>query len=218
MKIYKKILVIPILLSSILIFNCSSDINSDSNIEDYNRTTFGIDVSDMNYEELSPEETEGIIFMREEEKLARDVYNLLFDKWGIKVFNNIAKAEQQHTDAIKTLIDKYELEDPITNDTPGSFVNEDLQNLYDTLVAKGKSSLVDAFLVGALIEEVDILDIQKEIDDHVDNEDVAFVYDNLINGSYNHLRAFVRNLSRQDVFYEPQLLPVDTYNGIINNN
>lgn len=216
--INKKILTLPILLSGIIIFNCSSDINSDNNIEDDNQITFGIDVTDMDYEELSPEETEGLIFMREEEKLARDVYNLLFDKWGVKVFNNIAKAEQQHTDAIKTIIDKYELEDPITNDTPGSFINEDLQSLYDTLVAKGESSLVDALLVGALIEEVDILDIQKIIDEHVDNEDVIFVYDNLINGSYNHLRAFVKNLTRQGILYEPQLLREDIYNGIINNN
>ena len=216
--INKKILALPILLSGIIIFNCSSDINSDNNIEDDNQITFGIDVTDMDYEELSPEETEGLIFMREEEKLARDVYNLLFDKWGVKVFNNIAKAEQQHTDAIKTIIDKYELEDPITNDTPSSFINEDLQSLYDTLVAKGESSLVDALLVGALIEEVDILDIQKIIDEYVDNEDVIFVYDNLINGSYNHLRAFVKNLTRQGILYEPQLLREDIYNGIINNN
>ena len=218
MKMYEnKTIVLPILLSSIFIFNCSSDINSDSNIVDDNQTTFGIDVTDMDYEELSPEETEGLIFMREEEKLARDVYNLLFDKWVVKVFNNIAKAEQQHTDAIKTLIDKYKLEDPITNDTPGLFVNEDLQSLYDTLVTKGDSSLVDALLVGALIEEVDILDIQKELDDHVDNEDVIFVYDNLLYGSYNHLRAFVKNLSRQGVVYEPQLLLEKVYNSIINN-
>ena len=209
---------LPILLSSILIFNCASDINSDSLVEDENQTTFGIDVTDMNYEELSPEETAGLIFMREEEKLARDVYNYLYAKWEMRVFNNIAQSEQKHTDAIKTLIDKYELEDPITNDTPGSFMNEDLQSLYDTLVAKGDASLVDALLVGALIEEVDILDIQKELDDHVDNEDVIFVYDNLLYGSYNHLRAFVKNLSRQGVVYEPQLLLEKVYNSIINNN
>ena len=216
--INKNILVLPILLSSILIFNCSSDIYVDDTIEDNNQTTFGIDVTDLAYEELSPDEIEGLKFMREEEKLARDVYNILFDKWGMKIFNNIAQSEQKHTDAIKSLIDKYELEDPITNDTPGSFVNEDLQNLFDTLVINGNLSLVDALLVGALIEEVDILDIQKEIDDHVDNEDIAFVYDNLINGSYKHLRAFVKNLSRQGIAYEPQLLSEDAYNSIVNNN
>ena len=190
----KKILILPILLSSILISNCSSDVNSDTNIDDKQLTPC-INIDDLQSEEVSPEEAAGLIFMREEEKLARDVYNTLYSKWGMRVFNNIAQSEQRHTDAIKVLIERYKLDDPLANDIPGTFVNEDLQNLYDTLIAKGDSSLVDALLVGALIEEVDILDIQKEIDEHVDNEDIAFVYNNLLNGSCNHLRAFVRNLS-----------------------
>ena len=213
----KIILILPILLSCILISNCSSDSNTETNINDENQSVSGININALAYEELSPEEIEGLKFVREEEKLARDTYNTLYTKWGIRVFNNIAQSEQRHTDAIKTLIEKYELEDPVVNDNPGLFVNTDLQNLYDTLTAKGDSSLVDALLVGALIEEVDILDIQKEIDEHVDNEDVAFVYDNLLNGSYNHLRAFVKNLSRQGVLYESKLLLIEIFNGIINN-
>ena len=212
------ILVLPILLSSLLISNCSSNLNADVNNVSEDQSIADININDLEYEDLSPEEANGLIFMREEEKLARDVYNILYAKWGIRVFNNIAQSEQRHTDAIKTLINKYDLEDPVTNDIPGSFMNHDLQNLYDTLIAKGDSSLVDALLVGALIEEVDIIDIQSEIDEHVDNEDVTIVYDNLINGSYNHLRAFVKNLARQEISYEPQLLSEEVYDGIVNNN
>lgn len=212
------ILVLPILLSSLLISNCSSNLNADANNVSESQSVSGININDLAYEDLSPEEANGLIFMREEEKLARDAYNILYAKWGIRVFNNIAQSEQRHTDAIKTLINKYDLEDPVTNDIPGSFMNHDLQNLYDTLIAKGDSSLVDALLVGALIEEVDIIDIQSEIDEHVDNEDVTIVYDNLINGSYNHLRAFVKNLARQGISYEPQLLSEEVYDGIVNNN
>jgi len=211
------ILILPILLSNLLISNCSSGSNTETNINDKNQSVSGININDLAYEELSPEEIEGLKFVREEEKLARDTYITLYTKWGIRVFNNIAQSEQRHTDTIKLLLDKYELVDPVITDTPGAFVNTDLQNLYDTLTAKGDSSLVDALLVGALIEEVDILDIQKEIDEHVDNEDIAFVYDNLLNGSYNHLRAFVKNLSRQGVLYEPKLLSIEIFNGIINN-
>ena len=213
----KIILILPILLSSILISNCTSGSNTDANIDDDNQSVSGININDFAYEEVSPEEANGLIFMREEEKLARDTYNTLYAKWGMRVFNNIAQSEQRHTDSIKLLLEKYELDDPVKNDTPGVFVNADLQNLYDTLTAKGDSSLADALLVGALIEEVDILDIQKELDEHVDNEDIAIVYDNLLNGSYNHLRAFVKNLSRQSVLYEPKLLSVEIFNGIINN-
>jgi hypothetical protein len=214
----KIILVLPILLSSLLVSNCSSSSNAEISDDGENESVSGININDLDYEELSPEETAGLIFMREEEKLARDVYNTLHAKWGIRVFNNIAQSEQRHTDAIKSLIEKYELNDPVENDIPGEFVNEDLQNLYNTLVIRGDSTLVDALMVGALIEEVDIIDIQKEIDEHVDNEDIAIVYDNLINGSYNHLRAFVRNLSRQGIEYEPLLLTVEAYNSIVNNN
>ena len=214
----KKIMVLTILLSSLLVTNCSSSSNTEINDDSENQSVSGININDLNYEELSPEETAGLMFMREEEKLARDVYNTLHTKWGIRVFNNIAQSEQRHTDAIKSLIEKYELDDPVGNDTPGEFVNEDLQNLYNTLVIKGDSTLVDALMVGALIEEVDIIDIKKEIYEHVDNEDITIVYDNLINGSYNHLRAFVRNLSRQDIEYEPVLLTVEVYDSIVNNN
>jgi len=210
-----KILILPILLSSLLISNCSSSSNTEINADNENQSVSGININDLAYEELSPEEADGLKFIREEEKLARDVYNALYAKWGIGVFNNIAQSEQRHTDAIKLLIDKYELDDPVENDIPGEFVNEDLQNLYNTLIYKRDLSLVDALLVGALIEEIDIIDIQKEIDDHVDNEDIAIVYDNLISGSYNHLRAFVKNLSRQGILYEPVLLSEEVYNGII---
>lgn len=49
--------------------------------------------------------------MREEEKLARDVYLTFGEKWGLTLFTNIAKSEQTHTDAVKTLLDRYEIKD-----------------------------------------------------------------------------------------------------------
>lgn len=96
------------------------------------------------------------------------------------------------------------------------FKNETLQDLYNTLIDQGCVSLIEALEVGALIEEIDILDIQNELDEHVDNQDVTFVYDNLLKGSRNHLRAFVRNLSRQGVEYTPQKLSEEQYLAIIN--
>ncbi len=96
------------------------------------------------------------------------------------------------------------------------FKNETLQGLYNTLIEQGSVSLIEALKVGALIEEIDILDIQNELNEHVDNQDVTFVYDNLLKGSRNHLRAFVRNLSRQGVEYTPQKLSEEQYLAIIN--
>ncbi len=61
---------------------------------------------------LTEAEVEGLLYMREEEKLAHDVYVTLYGIWGTPVFQNIANSEQTHTEAVKNLLDIYGLEDP----------------------------------------------------------------------------------------------------------
>ena len=172
-------------------------------------------IMNMPKEDISDEEKKGLVYMREEEKLARDVYLALNNKWNMRIFSNISQSEQRHTDAIQILLQKYEITDPVVNDSIGVFTNKTLAGLYTTLTMKGDISLVEALKVGALIEEVDIIDLQKELDDNVDNADIKYVYQNLLNGSYNHLRAFVRNLSRQGITYKPVKLSAEQYNAII---
>lgn len=137
-------------------------------------------------EDLSEAEIAGLLYMREEEKLARDVYVTLFDTWGYKMFSNIAQSEQTHTEAVRDVLEKYAVNDPVTDDAVGVFVNVALQQLYTELVVRGQASLVEALKVGALIEDLDISDLQKEIAT-ADNQDVIFVYENLLRGSRNHL-------------------------------
>lgn len=167
-------------------------------------------------DELSTVEVDGLIFMREEEKLAHDVYTYLFNVWNVAIFDNISNSEKTHTDAILTLLDRYNITDPVGSNTESIFVDSSLQNLYDTLVAQGSTSLIDALLVGAAIEEIDLIDIQNLVDLLEGNEDIALVYDNLMKGSRNHLRAFVSNLEAKGVTYQPQYLSQDEYNAIIN--
>ena len=81
-------------------------------------------------------------------------------------------------------------------------------------MAKGTKSLIDALEVGATIEEVDIVDIQEYLKD-VDNEDIKVVYENLLKGSRNHLRAFVSTLERYGVEYKPQFLSPEEYEEIV---
>ena len=167
-------------------------------------------------DDLSTPESDGLIFMREEEKLAHDVYTSLFAQWGLKVFDNISNSEQTHTDAILILLDRYSITDPVGNNAEGVFVDSFLQGLYDTLVAQGSASLIDALLVGAAIEEIDIIDIQNLVDALEGNADLALVYESLLKGSRNHLRAFVSNLESQGEIYQPQYLSQDDYDAIIN--
>ena len=143
--------------------------------------------------DLSSAEKDGLIYMRLEEKLARDVYLTLGKTYTQKMFVNIPESEQRHMDAVKSLLDKYEIADPVTDNEIGSFANADFKKLFDDLVAKGQTSFKDAMLVGKEIEEMDIKDLVERIE-QTDNPDIKAVYENLKRGSENHLRAFTKHL------------------------
>lgn len=164
---------------------------------------------------LSSEEASSLSFMREEEKLARDVYAAMFSRWGGNVFQNIGASEQVHMDAVKLLLTRYALPDPAATTLPGQFTNTLLQNLYDALLASGQTSLVDALKVGAGIEDLDIRDL-RAIKATVDNADLLLVYENLEKGSRNHLRAFHDNLLRQGASYTPKYITQAEYDAIVN--
>ena len=138
---------------------------------------------------LATQEAADLTYMREEEKVARDTYLVFFDKWTTTIFSNIASAEQTHMDAILGLLDKYGLPDPTAGNQIGEFTNPKLQTLYSNLVAMGKQSQLEALRVGGVIEETDIRDIKTAIA-NTTHADIAKVYENLMCGSRNHLRAF----------------------------
>lgn len=164
--------------------------------------------------ELSDAEAAGLLYMREEEKLARDVYITLYQQWGLPVFQNISQSEQAHTGAVKLLLDRYGLSDPASAQV-GVFTDPALQALYTELVGRGSQSLAEALRVGAAIEEIDILDLQERLA-QTDNADIRQVYTNLLNGSSNHLRAFVSSLSSQTgEAYQPQYLSQEAYQAIL---
>jgi len=150
---------------------------------------------------LSQEEIDGLLFMREEEKVARDSYITLGESWGLVIFDNIASSEQSHMDALKKLLDKYELADPVIPGV-GEFTDHELQELYDTLMIWGLQSMMNGLYVGAAIEETDIIDIQHEIE-HAKHPDIVSAYESLMCGSRNHLRAFVRQIEANGGQYDP---------------
>jgi hypothetical protein len=165
-------------------------------------------------ETLSVEEEDALLLMREEEKLARDVYLAMADKWELRVFSNISQSEQRHMDAMLCLINKYDLDDPVGVDATGVFANTALQTLYDNLIAQGNISPKDALLVGAKIEDLDIADLMN-LRNEVDNEDILAVFNELTKGSRNHMRAFVKNLVREEVTYTPEFISLDLFEDII---
>jgi hypothetical protein len=144
---------------------------------------------------LTEDEVYWLTYMREEEKLARDVYLELSKMWGSRIFTNIAASEQTHMDAIKKLLIKYGIEDPVLADL-GKFANPDLQDLYESLMERGSISLLEALKVGVIIEVTDLADLKEGIDTST-HKDIKTVYNNLLEGSLNHLAAFNSNLEKR---------------------
>ncbi len=140
---------------------------------------------------LTDDEQTWLTFMREEEKVARDAYLTFFELWDSRSFQNIAKSEQTHMTSIKTLLTRYGVTDPVTDDTVGVFANPELQELYDTLIAQGSPSLADALGVAKLIETADIDDL-NEAAAATTHRDMLSVYKNLLRGSTSHLKAFTK--------------------------
>ena len=164
---------------------------------------------------LSAEEAAGLIFMREEEKLAHDVYVTFYQQYGLSIFDNIANSEAMHMSSVKTLLDRYGIADPVAGKAAGVFADASLQALYNQLVAQGRQSLSAALKVGGAIEEIDILDLKERLATTT-HSDIQQVYTSLLNGSYNHLRAFARTLTTQTgATYQPQYLDAATYQSII---
>lgn len=167
---------------------------------------------------LSEDELAGLVFMREEEKLAHDVYLTLYEQWGQETFANIAESEQTHTDGVAALLVAYGVDDPAVSRGTGEFADANLQVLYDQLVAQGSESLDAALRVGAAIEEIDILDLEHHIS-LTDNAYIIRVYENLKAGSENHLRAFTTVIERQSAtVYQPDYLSQEAYDLIVSSS
>lgn len=162
---------------------------------------------------LSDQEAQDVLYMREEEKLARDVYRAMFDLWEVPTFFQISESEQRHMDALRRLIIRHDLEDPVVDDTEGVFTNPVFEALYDDLVEAGSTSTVDALKVGALIEELDIVDLREALA-QTDHADVQRVYENLMRGSRNHLRAFAALIAAAGETYEAEHLTQEEFDEI----
>lgn len=210
-------MLLPILLFAVV--SCSKEdtpVNNGNN-GNINLISLQAQITSLPIEPLNSAELNSLSFMREEEKLARDVYITLYNKWGINIFTNISNSEQTHMDAIRMLLNKYSLTDPVGSSAVGVFSNATLQNLYTQLVAQGNVSVLDAYKVGATIEDLDIFDLKNALLNN-DNQDIKLVYDMLAKGSRNHLRSFYKNILNIGGIYTPQYITQAEFDAIINGS
>ena len=192
---------------------------SEQNVESADAEALSVEVasSEVSLTESVGAEADALLYMREEEKLAHDVYVVLYDLWGLPIFDNISNSESQHMDAVLQALEARGLADPAAGNGLGEFTDPELQALYDILVAQGSQSAVAALTVGATIEDVDIADLQEALQT-ANADDVRWIFENLLRGSENHIRAFVRNLERYGESYEPQYVDADYYESVVDDS
>lgn len=202
----KKLVLLSVAISGMLLL--SSNVSIPEN-QPVNNVT-----SNPKATTLTNSEVELLTYMREEEKLARDVYTHLYDKYNYFVFNNIAQSEQRHMDILLTLLNNNNIPDPASSEY-GKFNNKDLQKLYNQLIAQGDQSLTEALKVGATIEDVDIKDLMA-YKAETQNPVILDALESLTCGSRNHMRAFTSQLNASNVSYAPQFIDDEVYTTIVN--
>ncbi len=157
-----------------------------------------------------------MVFLREEEKMARDVYVTLGQQWTLAIFANIQESEQRHMDAVLQLLQAAGVADPAAGKGVGEFTNPELASLYATLVAQGSASQLGALVVGATIEDYDLADLAR-CSAAATDPTVLAVYANLAKGSRNHLRSFVSQIGTAGGTYVPQFIDAATYQSIVSS-
>ena len=165
--------------------------------------------------ELTDSELDILLGMKEEEKLAHDVYIALYEKWGSLIFSNISSAEERHMNAVIRLLEYYGSDETSVGEA-GIFTIDKFQILYDELVAAGSVSIAEAYKTGLLIEEMDIKDLTEALE-IVSNDNIILVFENLLKASRNHLRAFNRELTKLEITYVPVYISQDEFDQILDS-
>ncbi len=203
---------------SFFTFSCSKtdSLSIADQYGQFNSIYLNSQIATLPMQTISDDEAKSLIHMREEEKLARDVYITMFNKYGLMIFDNISRSEQTHTDAILQLLTKYNINDPVGVNAIGVFTDPGLQALYTNLVNAGNVSILEAYKVGATIEDLDLYDLKVDLL-KVDNQDIILVYQMLSKGSRNHMRNYFSSLKSLGFTYVPQFITQSDLDAIVNS-
>lgn len=171
-----------------------------------------------------------LVFICEEEKLARDVYRVLARRFPeIDVFADMQESQQHNHCAVLELLRKYRVSIPRVNDNVGVFswgiYGRYFTEKYLVLTNQGSISPLNALYVGAFMEELNIqeitrcpkvvIDVSNGIGEisacgmrYTDNPDVLRVYGMLLEESRRHLRELASAIEEQtgDGKYQAQVL------------
>lgn len=171
------------------------------------------------FSQINQSDRDALIYTMQEEKVANNFYTAMQSLYGINVFENISKAETMHMKHVKTLLDDFGIDNPVTGkyEAAGSFMDAGLEKIYNDMISNGNTSVTDALKESAKFEEMDIRDLKAFVES-TQNTSIESTLNMLINASGNHLRAFVKNLKTRGIDYTPQYLSQEEFNGIISSS
>lgn len=162
---------------------------------------------------LTADEIEFLYAMREDEKLARDLYAYFWTRYPTAPqIQRISKAEESHIAAIETVLDYYEISYPAMS-APGVFEDSTRQALYDELALKSETML-EAFQTMAFVEDRDLF-AYKMVQSQITNANLSLLIENMIKASTNHLKAAIRQIFVRDGSYTSIYLSAEEYDAII---
>jgi hypothetical protein len=161
---------------------------------------------------VKPRDLQGMRFIWEEEKTARDLYRSFYNETNQSIFMNLERSEQNHMDQVKSIMDRYGVSTPVPDQ--GALENQTLIQIYADLLSRGNRSGEEALMAAATFEEISIMDLQEEIA-ATDNQDLIAVYQGLLAGSRKHLRSYSSALKDQGIAYTPQYLSKAEFDQII---
>ncbi len=200
-------------LGFLMLTSCGGDNDETQVTFDPNQKQVFEQVANLPEEDLSQEEIESLIYMWNEEKLAKDLYYSLYELYddykASNTFENIAsRSETVHQELMEILLDKYQLSiddnpyDPerdLEEDyPPGQYSLEEIQQLYENLLSQGQLSFIEALKVGCIVEVTDVEDLEYRLS-IVGNQDIKLAFEFLKQGSYNHYWAFDNALKNNGI-------------------
>lgn len=161
---------------------------------------------------LARAEADTLRSMREEEKLARDLY-AAFEPSGFE-FARIQGMERHHFAMIGMLLERYQLPDPAASQPAGVFTDPALQAQYAELHERGTKSRADAYAVATEIEDQSLHDLQAAIEGTT-HDDIRHAYAMLAQMTRNHLRVFYTGLAAEGGAYSPKYLDRPAFDRVV---
>ena len=163
-------------------------------------------INNLPFEVLSHKEEQGLMFLREEEKVITDFYTTIRNTWDNLILENLGSSEKTHFNATVILVNKYSLIDPIDQFGVGEFPNAGMQAYYDYLISEGNKSVEDTYKMASLAGEANIVSLKNQLSRITNNQDFRLLYNNLMATSRNHLRITVNHFERLGGTYVPRIL------------